>query len=85
MTKHIKDFIRSCLSCQKRKHKQYTLKASLISIIAQHPFEIINVDVAGSLATTKRGHSYIIIAMDNFSKWVEMVASSNFTAETTAK
>ena len=67
MTKHVKEFISCCPTCQKHKHKQYTLKAPLISITAQHPFEIVNIDVAGPLTTTKHGNRYIIVAMDHFS------------------
>jgi transposase InsO family protein len=84
MTKDIKEFISSCGVCNRVKHKRFTPRAPLKPIVCSNVFEMVSIDVAGPLATTKAGNRFIIIVVDNFSKYIEAIAVPDFTAETTA-
>jgi hypothetical protein len=85
MSRQVKQFIASCITCQKLKQPTSRPRAHLQLITTSRPFETINIDVAGPLATTKYGKRFILVAVDQFSKFVIAQATSNFTAETTAK
>ena len=49
------------------------------------PFEVVAVDLFGPLVETERGNSRILVMIDHHTRWVELAALSNITAETTAK
>ena len=85
MNKTIVDFVRTCDTCQKHKHTNYTPKAPLKPIVSTQPWQLINIDVTGPMTTTKSGNRYIIVCIDHFSKYVEAIATSSYTAEITAK
>jgi hypothetical protein len=84
MTKDIKAFISSCDICNRVKHKRFTPRAPLKPIVCSNVFDLISIDVAGPLETTKAGNRFIIVAVDNYSKFIEAIAVPDFTAETTA-
>ena len=44
-------------------------------------FDIISIDLITNLLTTKRGNKHIIVAIDNFSKYVELKALPNRTSK----
>ena len=44
-----------------------------------------SVDFLGSLLKTPRGNAYILMLVDQFTKWVECIPLPNQTAETTAR
>ncbi len=72
MSRQIKHFITSCITCQKFKNPQPRPQAHLQPITTSKPFETINIDVAGPLTTTKHGKRYILVAVDHFSKYVSI-------------
>ena len=84
MNKDIKAFIMACDICNRVKHKHFSLRAPLKPIVCSCVLEMISIDVAGPLETTKAGNRYNIIVVDNFSKYIEAIATPDFNAETTA-
>ena len=48
------------------------------------PLERIAIDVLGPLPETEQGNRYALIIMDNFSKWTEVHAMPDQTAEAVA-
>ena len=84
MNKDIKAFIMSCDICNRVKHKHFSLRAPLKPIVCSCVLDMMSIDVAGPLETTKAGNRYIIIVVDNFSKYIEAIAVPDFNAETTA-
>lgn len=76
---NIKDYIRSCDSCQRRGQKQN--KEELQPIPVGEPFHRIGIDFVGPLPLTNRGNKYIIVATDYMTKWPEAKAVPEATAQ----
>jgi hypothetical protein len=49
------------------------------------PFERIAIGVAGPFPRSDQGNRYLLIAMDYFTKWLEVYAITNQEASTIAK
>jgi hypothetical protein len=45
----------------------------------------VHLDILGPLPTSKKGNAYVLLLVDQFTKWVEAVALSDQTAETVAR
>ena len=81
----VRQFIRSCDACQKRKpanHKPESLLQSLPN--TDVPFAIVCIDFAGPLVTTPRGNKHIIVLIDVATRYIEAKAVESTTAEITA-
>jgi hypothetical protein len=68
----IKQFVRTCDECQKRKRGKEVAHLQPISISGA--FEHIGIDVVGPLPRTIRGNRYIVVAIDYLTKWPEAKA-----------
>nr|CAD2200431.1 unnamed protein product [Meloidogyne enterolobii] len=86
MTRDITDKIRVCEVCQRRKIVGKHLSREEIYPIepASRPFDRINIDLLGPIQKSLRGHQYIFVAVDSFSKWAMAVPIRNQTASTIA-
>ena len=49
------------------------------------PFEIVAADIFGPLKPTARGHTHIIVLIDHYTRWVELIALPESTAELVAE
>jgi transposase InsO family protein len=54
-------------------------------IIVSEPFEQLAVDTMGPLPTTERGNRFIVLFVDNFTKWAEGFAVSKADSVTIAQ
>ena len=52
---------------------------------ASAPMERVHLDFLGPLPKTARGNEYVLMMVDQFTKWVECVPLPSQTAEVTAK
>ena len=84
MEQDIKDYVRQCDKCQKRKTGKDQDTASSARILPK-PFHHIGIDVMGPLPRTLTGKRYIILAIDFFTKWPEAVAVEDADAQTVVK
>src|SRR4051794_12920846 len=84
MTEDIKNYIKNCEVCQKRKKKKDQSEASSIKIIPES-FHYIGIDIMGPLPRTLTGKRYIILAIDFFIKWIEAEAIEEADAQTIVK
>jgi hypothetical protein len=48
---------------------------------ALRPFEILGIDVVGPFKVSNRGNKFILVMIDHFTRWVELKAMSEITAE----
>lgn len=55
------------------------------SFTVGEPLQRMAIDVMGPLHETTRGNKYITVVMDYFTKWVELIATSDHTAPTLAQ
>lgn len=77
-------WVKRCQLCQQRKPPAAKKRAKLVTHQVGAPWERIAADVAGPFPTTKAGNKYILVVQDYFTKWVEIFAMPNQTAETVA-
>ena len=79
------DYIEACESCATVKDPQRRTKVPLKSQHADYPMQTISVDVAGPLVESERGNKYLLCFVDHFTRYVDMFAIPNQTAETVAR
>jgi transposase InsO family protein len=79
MAKDITDYVRSCPACQihkKRKHRKY----GMFTAKPESPrLGEISIDLIGKLPRSKKGHCYMLVIHDNFSRWIEIYALRSAT------
>ncbi|GFU85830.1 hypothetical protein TNCV_2036611 [Trichonephila clavipes] len=83
----VKSFCQSCKTCQLRRGLTYRDKIPITPIVRpENPFEVWSVDCIGPLEpSSRRGHKYIICAVDICTRWAEAVPVRNIKAKTTCE
>ena len=78
-------YVKTCISCQRKKHPPRSFCAPLQKYVVGVPFERVALDVMGPLNETDRGNLYILVVTDYFTRWVEAYPMPNQKAETVAR
>ena len=78
-------YVRNCSVCNCQKKPQKRPTAHQVHYHAGSPLERIHIDNLGLLIETPRGNQYVLVVVDQFSKWVEGYALSDQTAERVAR
>ena len=74
MIKDCHEYARSCEQCQKHENIQHVPASDLHSIIKPWPFRGWALDLISQIfSASSKGHKYIIVAIDYFTKWVEAI------------
>ena len=84
----VSDIKKYCMSCEVcALQRKVVTRAFLHPLeIATAPFEVIGMDFLGPIKPESlNGNKYVLVMTDAFSKWTEVVALSNQTAETTCR
>ena len=81
----IKSFIRSFHQCQMRKSLQKKGTGHLQQFSSPEPFHTVGIDIFGPLPRTTIGNRYVVVIVDRFSRWLELAAVPDITAETMAE
>eukprot|EP00253_Pinus_taeda_P024724 PITA_24724 len=76
--------VRSCHACQIFDCKTKIPSTSLHPIVAVGPFAKWGIDFMKCNPTSTGGHGYIIVAVDYFTKWAEVMPTLNNNDEMTA-
>lgn len=78
----VKKYIEACLECQKIKHSAKTLmeRYPLRTTKVMLPFRVVAVDCIGPFPATADGYRYIIVFIDCFTRWVELVPTRTLEA-----
>lgn len=84
MYQDIKEYVRSCMVCQKIKTKQPISSGLLKPIKTIRPFQLVGVDIV-ILRPTMNKNKYILVTIDYFTNWVEAVPMKNQSAEECVK
>eukprot|EP00731_Ephydatia_muelleri_P013634 Em0007g944a len=84
-TEAVREWCRNCRSCATRKTTAPKRRAHLLIIKADYPLQIVSVDLIGPLPETEDGCKYVMVAVDCFTRWVEVYAIQNQEAKTVAK
>ena len=82
MVKDCIDFAKGCQECQKHAGIQRVPASEFYSIVKPWPFRGWALDVIGEIKpTSSKGHIYILVGVDYFSKWVEAIPLPNVTQD----
>ena len=54
------------------------------TVLSGGPFQRVAMDILGPLPVTERGHKYVLVLGDYFTKWVEAFPMPNMEASTVA-
>ena len=77
----IRGFIRNCPICQKVKFQGIPqITTNKYHLHGQYPMKDLSVDTIGPLPTDEYGNKYILVIIDNFSKFTELYATRDTTA-----
>lgn len=85
LIKATKDVIRRCDRCQKCKDNNQILHGETSAITPKHKGELISADYYGPLVTSSSGVRYILVLVDNFTKFVKLYALRRATTYITLR
>jgi hypothetical protein len=69
-----------CEACQRFRNIQLALAGVMNSIVKPWPFRGWGLDFINEIHPgSSKGHQFILVAMDYFTKWTEVVPLSNMT------
>ncbi len=83
--KDIREYVKNCLVCLKSKQCQKKYEGPIISDHANKPMTKLYIDILGELPRTVSGNKYIIIAVDDFTKYVWIKALPNAKTKSIVK
>lgn len=84
MAMDCKLYVKSCGICNKNKRAKDHARAKLGQYHAGIPVERVHMDILGPLPLTDQKNKYILMVIDQFTKWLECYPIPNQTAETVA-
>ena len=84
MPSDVRKYCESCDRCQKHNYATSHPRAPLSPIEVSRPWQVVGLDFMGPFKTSANGNSYIILAVDHFTKYAEGAATASFNAQTTA-
>ncbi|CAN6569845.1 unnamed protein product [Malus baccata var. baccata] len=81
MEKYCKSYARGCEECQRHGPLQHVPSVPLNPVVKHWPFRGWAMDFIGQIyPASSKGHTFIIIATDYFTKWVEASAVKSITS-----
>jgi ribonuclease HI len=75
------EIVRTCEGCQFYARKTNLPTHTLQTIPVTWPFAVWGLDIVGPLRKVPGGYTYLLVAIDKFSKWVEVRPITNLRAE----
>ena len=78
-------YVKTCSICNKNKKTQRKGKAAMKNYQAGSPLERVHLDVLGPFVESTQGNKYVLMIIDQFTRWIECCPIAEQTAETTAK
>ena len=85
LSRDVELFVKSCSACNKNKKAPVKPKAPLGQYNAGSPLERVHIDILGPFTPSTRGNQYVLMIVDQFTKWLECFPLSHQTAEEVAK
>ena len=80
----IEDWCRACEQCAERKSPARPNRTPMQTVLSGGLFQRVAMDILGPLPVTERGHKYVLVLGDYFTKWVEALPMPNMEASTVA-
>jgi len=85
MENDVAQYIASCPVCQKVRLGEASFAATLRTTAVHEPFSVVAIDAVGPLPSDSHGNSFILVAIDCFSRFVELRAAPSTMAEDAAR
>ena len=86
MSRDSDPYVKQCSVCNTNKKGNRTYRSVLECFHAWYPMERVHIDILGPInPKTKSGSSYILVMIDQFTKWAELAALQPQNAQLTAK
>ena len=85
MARDVVQYVKTCALCSKNKKPRVWPKASLGSYHAGVPLERVHIDILGPMAKSRKGNQYVLMLVDQFTKWMECYALPDQTAVSIAE
>lgn len=85
MTEETRNYVKTCRTCNINKKANVAAKGALGQYHAGSPMEKIHMDILGPLHESRLGNKYILVLIDQFTKWIEVFPLPDQTATTIAK
>lgn len=85
MRAFVTKYLKSCDECQRYKATNLKPAGLLQTPVLHQRFEVLAMDLFGPLPEGPRGEKWILLVEDTASRWVELFALCDSTAETCAK
>ncbi|CAK1591913.1 unnamed protein product [Parnassius mnemosyne] len=85
MRKFVREYLKSCEECQRYKISNQKPAGLLQTPVQNQRGEVLAVDFFGPLPEGESGEKWILLIEDTATRWVEMFALKEATAEVTAK
>jgi hypothetical protein len=79
------DLVQRCKGCQFFAKQQHVPAQLLRTIPPSRPFAIWGLDSVGPFKTAPSGYKHILVAVDKFTKWIEVRAVAMVTSKEVAK
>jgi hypothetical protein len=81
MRRYVTDHLKTCLECQRYKPSNVKPAGLLQTPVLQQRMEVLSGDLFGPLPPSEDDKKWILIAQDYATKWVELFALADATAE----
>lgn len=82
----VREHVRSCVKCCRRKTPRHGTKAPLTPLPpAVRPFERLAVDCVGPLPKSRSGNKYLVVFSDYLTRWPEVYCTPSIEAPVIAK
>ena len=81
----VRTYVLTWYPCQTKKSETKPQSSLLNSIAVGEPFEVIGMDLLGRFPPSEQGNTYIIVATDYLTRWVECRGIPNRNSPEVAK
>lgn len=77
----IREVVRACDICQRSKVINYNPEGDMVSVLVENKLDRVLVDIYGPLPTGQFRYAYILVVLDNFTRFVKLFPLCKATAK----
>jgi hypothetical protein len=85
MRYHVARFIKKCPCCQKMAILKPVIHTMPFTTSSYEPMQVLNIDTVGPFPESTHGYKYILVLVDCFTRFVDLIPTRENTAEEAAK
>jgi len=75
-------YVKNCGTCMSYKTSQRGLPGKMHATPAEHPWQVVAVDLVGPLPRFSAGNTWLLAAQDKFTKWIPNYGVAGMVAYT---